>query len=443
RVDVHRVQVALVAGHSIGELVAAHVAGVLSLPDACVLVAARGGLMQALPAGGAMAAVQAGEAEIGDEVDIAAVNADDSVVISGDEPAVAAVVERWAARGRRTRRLTVSHAFHSARMEPMQPEFRKQAEMIGYAEATIPAVSTVTGAAVDGEWNDPDYWTRQIRATVRFSDAVRTLRQQGIGTFLEVGPDAVLAALVDGAVPTARRGRDEVTTLLDAAGAVWSRGVAVDWPAYFAGSGATRIDLPRYAFDHDRGYWLAAGVVRTTSPLPEAPPPAPGPSFAATLTGLDPADRERAVRDLVLRQCAEALGHPGDTAIPADRPFQETGMDSMTAVQLRDRLRAATGLELAATVVFEHPSPAALARHLLTLLPAGVPEADLPDLLDRLEAAVTGRAPDDPALTSAGARLRAVLDRLGAGPAPVADLSGASADEIFHLIDTELGRRAG
>ncbi|WTO09386.1 SDR family NAD(P)-dependent oxidoreductase [Micromonospora sp. NBC_00617] len=434
------------AGHSIGELVAAHVAGVLSLPDACVLVAARSGLMQALPAGGAMAAVQATEAEIGDEIDIAAVNADDSVVISGDERIVAAVVARWAGRGRRTRRLTVSHAFHSVRMEPMQPEFRKQAEMVDYAGLTIPAVSTVTGNAVQDEWSDPDYWTRQIRATVRFSDAVRTLRDQGIGVFLEVGPDAALSALVDGAVPAGRRDRDEVTTLLDALATVWSRGAAVDWSAYFAGSGATRIDLPRYAFDHDRAYWLATGTART--PEPQSAPTEPAPTLATTLAGLDHADRERAVRDLVLRHSAAALGHTGDTAIPADRPFQETGMDSMTAVQLRDRLRAATGLELAATVVFEHPTPAALAAHLLTLLPAGVPDADLPSLLDQLEAALTGRTPGDPALAPAGARLRAVLDRLtgapaASGPDPSTRIADASTDEIFHLIDTELGRRAG
>jgi malonyl CoA-acyl carrier protein transacylase/acyl carrier protein len=244
------------AGHSIGELAAAHVAGVWSLADACTVVAARGRLMQALPAGGAMVAIQATEDEVGPQLTeragIAAVNGPDSVVVSGVEEAVLAVAAVFTEQGRKTKRLTVSHAFHSPLMEPMLDEFRAVAAGVTYHEPTIPVVSTVTGA--DADLTDPEYWVGQVRQPVRFTDAVATLTAAGVRTFLEVGPDAALTALGgEDFVPASRRDRDEVPAVIEALARLHTRGVRLDLAALFPGAG--RVDLPTYAFQHER-YWL-------------------------------------------------------------------------------------------------------------------------------------------------------------------------------------------
>ncbi|XVV05205.1 SDR family NAD(P)-dependent oxidoreductase [Actinosynnema sp. CA-248983] len=243
------------AGHSIGEFAAAYAAGVFSLADAARLVAARGRLMQALPAGGAMVAVQATEEQVAgllsDQVAIGAVNGPNSLVLSGSEAAVLAAAETLAAQGHKTKRLTVSHAFHSPLMEPMLDELRKVAEGITHNEPSVPLMSTVTGESFTPS---PEYWVRQAREAVRFAQAVNGLRDNGVRTFLEVGPDAALTAMVDSddVIATTRRERDEAVSVVTALGRLHTRGVAVDWAAFFPG--ATRVDLPTYAFQHER-YW--------------------------------------------------------------------------------------------------------------------------------------------------------------------------------------------
>ncbi|MCO7194237.1 type I polyketide synthase [Pseudonocardia sp. McavD-2-B] len=255
-----------VGGHSVGEITAAHVAGILSLDDACTLVAARARLMADLPAGGAMVALQAREDEVapllGDDVAIAAVNGPDAVVVSGDADAVAAVAARFEDRGRRVRTLSVSHAFHSPLIDPMLAEFARVVDGLTFAEPRIPVVSNLTGE-VSGELTDPGYWVRHARGAVRFGDGVAALAGLGVRTFLELGPDAVLSALVAEnapgavAVPALRRGAGEEATLLAAAGALWTRGTDVDWAAVAEGTttpGAAPVTLPTYAFDRER-YW--------------------------------------------------------------------------------------------------------------------------------------------------------------------------------------------
>ncbi|MCV7101033.1 type I polyketide synthase, partial [Mycobacterium palustre] len=262
----------VVIGHSVGEIAAAHVAGVLSLADAARLVAARGRLMARLPAGGAMVAVAATEDEVAplltEGVGIAAVNGPESVVVSGVAAAVEAVADRLAQQGRRVHRLAVSHAFHSPLMEPMIDEFSAVAAEISAAQPRIPSVSNLTGQLAGPGYGSASYWVEHVRRPVRFVDGVRLAESQGAGVFLEVGPGGALTASVAQSLTADRatsvvsmaKGRPEVDSLLSAAGKLFVTGIGVDWSAAFAGLAARRIPLPTYAFQRRR-YWLPAESV--------------------------------------------------------------------------------------------------------------------------------------------------------------------------------------
>ncbi|MER8237159.1 SDR family NAD(P)-dependent oxidoreductase [Streptomyces sp. NPDC094049] len=363
-----------VAGHSIGEIAAAHVAGVFSLEDAVRLVVARAGLMQALPQGGAMVAVEATEAEVTalleGQVAIAAVNGPRSVVVSGEETATLEVARKISELGGRTRRLSVSHAFHSPLMDPMLAEFKTVAADITYEAPRIAVVSTVTGKVATGtDLRTADYWAGQVRGTVRFADAVQTMTAEGVTSYLELGPDGVLSALAEGAVPALRRGRDEALTLLSAVGTLHTRGVPVDWRTLYAGTGARQVPLPTYAFQRRR-HWLEPGSAGRT-PAPAAPAtstpaqtPAPRGALGHRLAAMSPAERSRSVTDLTATHIAAVLGYDKGRRADARQSFKDLGFDSLMSVELRDLLATATGLRLSGGLLFDHPTPTALAAYL-------------------------------------------------------------------------------
>ncbi|MFF8732605.1 beta-ketoacyl synthase N-terminal-like domain-containing protein [Streptomyces sp. NPDC015171] len=453
-------------GHSVGEIAAAQVAGALSLPDACRLVAARGRLMEALPAGGAMAAVRLSEREITPWLDgqpaggvaVAAVNGPHSVVLSGAEGPLTELTARLANAGHRTKRLTVSHAFHSPLMDPMLADFRTAVGELDAAEPSVPLVSCLTGRPLTrDEARDPDHWVRHVREPVRFAQAMDRLLGEGIDVFLELGPQAALTPMVDAcaagasgvtAVPAAAVGgpeaRDEERALLAALARLHLRGVPVAWEAVLPG--AAGVALPTYPFRH-RTYWLASSgrsAGRPASEADTAPAAGPGPSaLAAHLSGLGEAERRRTVLRLVLDEAAAVLGGRPLTESDAGTSFTDMGVTSVSAVELRDRIISATGARLPATLVFDHPTPDAVAllvRRDLVRAEEPVSVPSVAGLLDTLDRVLTAGAGLDPV---AAARLKELAERadpaLSGGPAGGLDLDSASDEELFRLMDGAAG----
>ena len=419
-------------GHSIGELAAAHVAGVLSLADAAVLVAARGRLMQALPAGqengrGAMVSLQASEDEVlalvagqADRVSVAALNGPHATVISGDEGAVTEIAKALGERGRKTTRLRVSHAFHSPHMEPMLAEFGRVAKKLSFAPPMIPIVSNLTGQLAAAEWLcTPEYWVRHTREAVRFADGIGCLDDQGVTTYLDLGPDGVLAAMArdclpvsagvggnnteqtnagqtSACVPLLRRNKPEAEALITAVVQIHVRGVVVDWNAVFAGRDARRVELPTYAFQRQR-FWLdtpttgsrdrsaphLAGHPHPVGEDVQTKPRTPYPPTVLDTAAAEPgepaesgelplrrlaelaeAEQELVLLELVRTNVALILGHLTPEAVDIDRSFKELGFDSLTAVELRDRLAVATELRLEPALLYSYPTPVVLVGYL-------------------------------------------------------------------------------
>ncbi|MFF2044449.1 type I polyketide synthase [Kitasatospora sp. NPDC058170] len=449
-----------VLGHSLGELTAAHVAGVLSLDDAARLVAARGRLLQELPSGGAMLAVAASFAEVSEQlassglaarVSVAAVDGPASVVVSGPVPDVTAVERWWRGRTRKVRRLRSALALQSALVEPVLADYEKVARELAYREPQLAVVSNVTGAlAAPGELTDPEYWVRQLRATVRFGDGVQTLREQGVRTFVELGPDAVLAPLAEEApagtavrapavaLAAVRRGRAEASSLLAAVAGLQVRGVEVDWAPLLGSAGPrARVELPTYAFQRRR-YWLDSedtGRVSANSPegrfwaaveeqdverlslllgldagsadgssdgpvnrgdvLAELLPALAqwrrreqqeraGRRRGATvdrvelldrIAELPSAERGSAVLEAVLRECAEVLGSPAGEEPDAEQNFLAMGFSSLSVIDLGKRLTEATGVDVPMGLIYDRPTPAALAAYLTAGLLDAIAEA--------------------------------------------------------------------
>ena len=404
----------LLAGHSIGEIVAAHVAGVLSLRDAAKLVAARGALMGALPDGGAMLAIAASEAELAEslpgrdeELAIAAINGPRSVVVSGTATSIDELEAAWSRRGARTNRLAVSHAFHSPLIDPMLEQLAQVAASLDFSPPDVPVVSGVTGQLLTAEQaTDPAYWVVQAREPVRFADVVATLAANGATRFLEVGPDAVLTAMAQECpeggsasrafFPAMRRERSEPETLLAAVAGAHAHGTDVDWAAVFADSGAKRVRLPTYPFQRQR-FWLAdrsepkgrAGVpaeslleLRWISAA--AAEPAEGVVVSVGEAGLPDAERHQSVGALV-------------AAIEAGAAVPDVVLV---------RLGSMDGADLAAAA-------RATTVDALELLQLWLAEERLADarlaLVTRGAVAVDGSEPPDPAAASAWGAVRSAM----------------------------------
>ena len=269
-------------GHSVGEISAAHLAGVMSLEDAALLITARARLMAALPAGGAMTAIRATEEEITPHladyplVSIGAVNAAGSVVISGDQQQVDALAAIWRDQGRDVTALKVSHAFHSPLIDPILDALTETAAALTFHEPRIPVVSNLTGRLVEpGELTAPDYWARHARGAVRYRDGVTALHHQGARIYIEVGPHPALTPPTEdtlrelGAEPviisTLRRKHNDATQITATLARAHTRGVPVTWPTTKPKARASQspaIELPPYPFDHQR-YWLETVPART------------------------------------------------------------------------------------------------------------------------------------------------------------------------------------
>jgi acyl transferase domain-containing protein/acyl carrier protein len=269
------IQPSVVMGHSVGEYVAACVAGVFTLEEGLKLIAARGRLMQALPKTGEMVAVLADPDQVAaaiepyaQQVAIAAVNAPRSLVISGERQAVRAVCATLEAQGVKTKALQVSHAFHSPLMEPMLAEFRQVASEVSYRTPQLKLISNLTGQWVgEEEITTPEYWCRHILSAVQFASSMETLGQQGYDVLLEIGPKPTLLGMGRQCLateerlwlPSLRSGQDDWQVILESLGQLYVRGVSVDWQGFDRDYPPRRVVLPTYPFQRQR-YWIDSKV---------------------------------------------------------------------------------------------------------------------------------------------------------------------------------------
>ncbi|MFC4533137.1 type I polyketide synthase [Sphaerisporangium dianthi] len=432
----HGVRPDAVVGHSQGEIAAAAVAGLLTLDDAARVVALRSRAIVALAGTGAMASIALPpdevEPRLGPGVSIAAVNSPAQVVVSGDPEAVEALVEAVKAEGGRARRIPVDYASHSHHIERIETAVRDVLAPAKPRQGRVPLFSTVTGDWLGDTPPDAGYWYANLRERVRFEEAVRRLADQEYGVFIEVSPHPGLTAGVQETLPdrpvvvagSLRRDQGGLERFLTSLAEVHVRGVAVDWRPVF--SGARRVPLPTYAF-HRRRFWLdqAPAGPRAADVVTAEPERAP------SLSALTGADLEAAVLALVRAESAIVLGHDDAAAVELGRPYRDVGLDSLTAVDLRNRLNTATGLQLPPTLVFDHPTPAAVARYLRDELSgSAVRFPNAAASLDYLETVLS--ADPEPELLS---RMRRLLDQWDTGPRATVDLDSATDEELFRLLD--------
>nr|WP_239335129.1 type I polyketide synthase [Frankia sp. CiP3] len=476
------VEPAAVMGQSQGEIAAAYVAGALSLEDSARIIALRSRISLALVDHGGIAAVALPSDEVGariapweGRVSIAGVNSPSSTTLSGESGLLAELVAEYAAAGVRARLIPASFASHSPQVEKIRTEILAALAPVAPRTGAIPLVSTVTGAPIDTAGLDAHYWYTNLRETVRFETAARTLIDRGHDVFIEISPHPLLNFSIQEILDTAgkptavvtgslRRDEGGLERFLVSLGEVHARGASVNWAAVFSGRSPRRVELPTYAFQHRR-YWLdiarsfagersARAVLGADgTPAGDEPSPVSGPPLLQLLASLTAAERDEVLLAAVRAETAAVLGHDDATEIGPDRAFRELGLTSLTAVDLRNRLNAASGLQLPATLVFDYPTPTAIAEYLRSQLALDA-EASVPSpltALDQLEASLAAGSGDEADRGAAIARLRALIDRWeGSGNNGSAssgdsgiDLDAATDDELFALMDDSVkGRRA-
>ena len=380
------IEPAAVLGHSVGEIAAAHVAGVLDLADAARLVCIRGLVMQQATSRGAMAAVDlspetAARVLTGrtDRLAIAAINGPDSIVLAGEVTALDAALAELQSLGARTRRLRVDYAFHSPGMASLQPVFLAQLGPLGPRRATLRMFSTVTGAAVDGPELGPDHWSRGIRQPVLFAAAVGHALAAEHHVFVEVGPHPTLTADLRACahatpdvtvIPTLWRARPAASTLLRALAELHVAGQTIDFTTLHP-TGGQVVALPTYPWQH-RDHWLAPrDPTCPQDQTPQTPPDPPPDPLHSPLRRSAPEARRAALLRPVRAEVGSVLGVPESDPLPPRQGLFDLGLDSMMAVELRQRLERRFGVTLTPTLVFEHPTIDGLAAHIADLL-AGI-----------------------------------------------------------------------
>jgi acyl transferase domain-containing protein len=379
------VEPAAVAGHSQGEIAAAHVAGVLTLEEAAMLTAVRGRTIVKLIGKGGMASValpadRLGLERWGGRIEVAAFNGPSATVLTGEREALEELVAQCVADGHRARAVPAATApSHSVQVESLREELLEALGPISPRPAETPFYSAVTGGPLDSSELDAEYWYRNMREPVRFEQLTRSLLDAGERALLEVSPHPLLGLAVGETVEDALAGSGEaaiLATLRRGEGGpdrfafslaeAHAAGVAVDWEAFFAGSGAKRVKLPTYPFQRQR-YWLegVGEIEGGTAIAPAEAEAAPAPE-ALDLAAMPTAERAEAVLWLVRGQAALLLGHASGEAVDPERGLLELGFDSVGAMDLRKRLHAATGIELPVSVLASRPSAADIATHLVS-----------------------------------------------------------------------------
>ena len=463
------VRPAALVGHSQGEVAAAVVAGMLSLRDGMRIAVLRSRCLLALSGEGGMSAVAASAEWVEPRLDrwagrigIAAVNGPESVVVSGEPEALVELEREWTAEQVRVRRVAVDYASHSPQVDRVRSELIAGLAELRPGAGTVPMISTVTAAPVAGPELDARYWFRNLREPVRFGEVVDGLVQRGCRAVVEVSAHPVVAVAVGESVEAARstaavtgtlrRDAGGLARFLLSAAELHVVGIPINWDALvFDGREPRRVQLPTYAFDRRR-YWLQPGQSDQAAPGP-APVSVPeantgavrtGPAGADLGVGLADAELLDRLRDIVRVQAAFALCHDLPDTIAPDQPFRDLGFESITAVDLRNRLTAVTGLQLPLSVVFDHPSANRLAAHLAHIYRATEGRRAIESIFDGLDAvgSALGRArPGGEERTRITERLTALLDTLTGLEVDEAgedgeSLAAASDDELFGLIDS-------